>query len=401
MAAVLMSILMAVSARNLYAQQTIISFDNRTSLAALFYKGRSGGIVRAGRYTFVTGRDDEWGNAYVEHSMKFFNGVNPLDPELASGQMPEYHLNYEEPNVDFFNSTFVPEDHPRYLAAHLPGAVIQMTYDPNNDGIPDPFNLISIKVLSGWLDVGVKFADGSIAVYNHLTEGFTWFLVDANNVVRATLELPRLAEVPTFAVDDIVFEPGMIPGGAPARPTSDEVGRNFTPPYIDPPRFSLSFRSLAPPPKIDVKPGDDTNTIDPQDTGNLHVAILATGGFNPRIVDCDSIRLGPNEGRPLHCEVHDVNRDGHPDLLVLFSIPEIGLQCGDRFLFLTAQAGDGTVTGQDFIHLTGCNETATPPPIFMPAPAAEDAALKPTNASHMQILKRQNREARPMASVAR
>jgi hypothetical protein len=143
-----------------------------------------------------------------------------------------------------------------------------------------------------------------------------------------------------------------------------------------------------------VKPFDRSNRIDPQNTGNLFVAIISTPGFNARIVDCDSIRLGPNEARPLHCGVRDVDGDGQPDLLVAFRIPDIGLQCGDAFLFLTAQAGGGMITGQDFIRLTGCNDTATPPPSAMAAPAPEAARSRTSTASHTQVSNGQNGEER-------
>ena len=163
------------------------------------------------------------------------------------------------------------------------------------------------------------------------------------------------------------------PAGGPGRPTSNKVEVNSTPAYVEPIPMSFSFRRTAPVPKIDVKPEDDANTIDPEDTGNLEVAILSTQGFDARTADCGSIRLGPNEARPLDCRMHDVDRNGRPDLVARFSIPAIGLQCGDAFLYLTVHAGNGTITGQDFVRLTGCNMTATPAPRLESAPAAEDA----------------------------
>jgi Ca2+-binding RTX toxin-like protein len=99
-----------------------------------------------------------------------------------------------------------------------------MTYDPNNDGRPDRFNLISLEVHSGKLNVGVKYADGQIAVYNNLTAGFRWFLIDANNLTRATFERPaRFTE--NFIVDNVAFE-ATTGAGLPAAalaPTDDVI----------------------------------------------------------------------------------------------------------------------------------------------------------------------------------
>jgi hypothetical protein len=151
---IFLGIFVAASAGNVSAQETVITFDDPASLAALFYKARTGEIVRAGRNAWVPGRDDADGNTYVEHGMKFFNGVNPPDPALGSTPQSWYTLNYEEPELnrpEIMATLKDPQNHPRYLSPHRPGAVIQMTYDANGDGIPDPFNLISINVLYGAL----------------------------------------------------------------------------------------------------------------------------------------------------------------------------------------------------------------------------------------------------------
>ena len=86
------------------------------------------------------------------------------------------------------------------------GCTIQLTYDPNGDGVLDPFNLIQLTVFQGKLNIGLKYATGEIAVYNDMTAG-TWTL-NETNLVRVTLEYP--ADWPpdqNFTVDNIVFEP--------------------------------------------------------------------------------------------------------------------------------------------------------------------------------------------------
>ena len=48
-------------------------------------------------------------------------------------------------------------------------AALQLTYEP--DGTRYLFNLVSITVAKGPVTVGVQYEDGTIAVYNDLTEG--------------------------------------------------------------------------------------------------------------------------------------------------------------------------------------------------------------------------------------
>jgi len=73
--------------------------------------------------------------------------------------------------------------------------------------VPDPFDLISIVVSKGRINVGTKSPRG-IEVYNNLTGGFEWFLIGANNLTRATIEWPtRFGPEARFTVDKIVFKP--------------------------------------------------------------------------------------------------------------------------------------------------------------------------------------------------
>jgi hypothetical protein len=72
--------------------------------------------------------------------------------------------------------------------------------------------LKSIDVLSGTLNVGVRDTSNNIAVYNNLTQGSTWNLIDAKNLNRATLE----GSGSIFMVDNIVFDPSTITPGVPA-----------------------------------------------------------------------------------------------------------------------------------------------------------------------------------------
>jgi hypothetical protein len=177
-----------------------IDFNDPASLAAL---------TDAARFTFA--------NNYTEDGMTVSDGVDPPDPRLGGMGYGHYHLSYERPGVleQELSRFFLPEDQkpppidptlePRLLQNHFGDHVIQLTYDPNQDGVLDPFRLLSVDVLRGPLNVGVRFSSGDIGVYNNLTEGFTWQFTDARNftLTRATLE----ATGEIFGVDNIVFEP--------------------------------------------------------------------------------------------------------------------------------------------------------------------------------------------------
>jgi hypothetical protein len=162
-------------------------------------------------------------NSYREHGMLFTDGVNPPDPALGAHRANHYHLSYADRAIEYdfvqgkltpgrrtaagFVPLTNPENERRTLSPHEPGTVIQMIYDPNNDGVPDPFNLISLVVHAGKLNVGTKSSAG-ISVYNNLTAGFEWMLINARNLTRATLEVPTaFGSEGIFTVDHIVFEP--------------------------------------------------------------------------------------------------------------------------------------------------------------------------------------------------
>lgn len=160
---------------------------------------------RAARFTFA--------NNYTEDGTIFRSDVIPTDPRLGPFPCGHYHLFYMQPALEI-SPPPDPENFPRTLApGHQGRCVVQMTYEPNNDGRRHLFNLLAITVLSGRLNVGVEFADGSIGVYNNLTAGptgTTWHLLQGNNLQRATLE----AFAPPdhiFVIRNINFEPLSIP----------------------------------------------------------------------------------------------------------------------------------------------------------------------------------------------
>lgn len=136
-------------------REGVIDFDNQESLLSMF--------------------DLERADDYTEEGFVFSSGVFPPDSRLGGTAPGHYRLDY-------------PSVTDRALSNVEESDVIQMTYDdPDVDGEANPFGLESIRVLGGTLNLGVRYANGDIAVYNNLTAG-THHLIDATDLTRVTLE---------------------------------------------------------------------------------------------------------------------------------------------------------------------------------------------------------------------
>lgn len=74
------------------------------------------------------------------------------------------------------------------------------------------------------------------------------------------------------------------------------------------------------PVQIDLKPGDEFNTINPGSAGVIPVAVLSTSEFDATTIDPATIRLAGAEvavrGKGQHlARAEDVNKDGRLDLV--------------------------------------------------------------------------------------
>lgn len=114
---------------------------------------------------------------------------------------------------------------------------------------------------------------------------------------------------------------------------------------------------VAKPVTIDIKPGSDTNRINPKSKGVTPVAILTTSTFDSTTVDPLSVKFGPNEATEAHGRGHieDANGDGKLDLVLHFNTQETGIQCGDTSASLTGETfGGQAIAGSDSIRTVGC-----------------------------------------------
>jgi hypothetical protein len=104
----------------------------------------------------------------------------------------------------------------------------------------------------------------------------------------------------------------------------------------------------------DIKPGSQTNPVNPGSPGLLPAAVLSSDTFDATEVDPDTLALA---GAPVAHEhgshIEDVNEDGLPDLVVHFDVQELdGDQLADGYLVITGITYGGVpILGGDTVTL--------------------------------------------------
>jgi hypothetical protein len=114
---------------------------------------------------------------------------------------------------------------------------------------------------------------------------------------------------------------------------------------------------------IDIKPGSDPNSINPNASGDVAVAILGSDTFDVADIDGETLAFGPpgEPGAPIehangpHLEdkpnhPYDVNEDGFADALAHFVVAETGIMAGNTEACVTGELGGQSFEGCDAIR---------------------------------------------------
>jgi hypothetical protein len=108
---------------------------------------------------------------------------------------------------------------------------------------------------------------------------------------------------------------------------------------------------------IDVKPGDEKVTIEPEREGMVPIVIVTTPQFDAAKVDPDTIRVGPagTEASIFRSMLEDVDKDGDVDRMVLVRVRDMQIKCGNKSIRVTGRTEEGRpFEGSDAVTTEGC-----------------------------------------------
>jgi len=244
-------------------------------------------------------------------------------------------------------------------AAPKEGEEIEYTITVSNDGSELAFFVSVNDKLPAGLTYITHSSDIGTATYDTQKGSISWDLAFFSSGTSATLTIRVSVDSNTAGTE--ITNTAKVGGVLPPEPIQDESNN------ADDATISVQSEEMHLEIEIDVKPGNESNSINLKSKGVIPVAILTTSDFDATTVDPSSVRFGQTgtEAAPVHegGHIEDVNGDGNFDLLFHFRTQETGLQEGDTEAYLTGEiltvralAVESTGGGQ---AISGCDAVKT------------------------------------------
>ena len=256
--------------------------------------------------------------------------------------------------------------------------VIQATIDkPGSDPtlFPDDGTSVDGGIAISIADVGTTiYADPKSQEFSN----FAGYLMNGSDDTLGVLAgpaLPHTANLGLFLESRAFADAGLTPDFAGLTIESIGIEINdlvFEPFGLGGTSFFLSATLIVlaipePSTGIDIKPGSDSNPINPSGRGLVPVAILGSDTFDVEDVDETTLGFGPNGVLPAHDltipeafddHLGDENDDGFTDLVTHYRTQEIGFVVGDEEACISGELLDGTpFEGCDTVELFGTRGT--------------------------------------------
>ena len=111
---------------------------------------------------------------------------------------------------------------------------------------------------------------------------------------------------------------------------------------------------------IDIRPGEDPNSVNLSSKGLLPVAVVTTSDFDASLFEPEMAHLsdanapmseGCSGATPVRWTLDDVNRDGNVDLVFFFRVQELDLSLNSTAAILMAHGSYGGV----MLHILGAD----------------------------------------------
>jgi len=242
-------------------------------------------------------------------------------------------------------------------AAPKEGEKIEYTITVSNDGLQNAVLLSVGDELPAGLTYITHSSDIGTATYDSQKGSISWDLAFFSSGASATLTIEVSVNSNTAGTE--ITNTAKVGGVLP--PDQNE-GNN-----TDGATISVQSEELHLEIEIDIKPGNESNSVNLKSKGVIPVAILTTSDFDATTVDPSTVRFGQTgtEAAPIHegGHIEDVDGDGDSDLLFHFRTQETGLQEGDTEAYLTGEiltvralTAEATGGGQ---AISGCDAVKT------------------------------------------